>query len=65
MATDLNKLKLFLRPTTLQEVLRVRGAEEETPDEPGFAHPLEADMRNDFFACADATQWKKTGTQVS
>lgn len=54
MATDLNKLKQFLRPTTADEVRRARLAAEQEPDEPGFVPALEAEMRDELLACAHA-----------
>lgn len=59
MATDLNKLKQFLRPATVDEVRRARLAEEQAPDEPGFVYALEAEMRDEFLACAHTVAREK------
>jgi len=64
MATDLNKLKSILRPTTAEEVRRAAAADEVTPDEPGFVHALEAEMRHEFLACAQGAALNKASTEV-
>lgn len=64
MATDLNKLKSFLRPTTTEEVLRAAAVEDATPDEPGFVHALEAEMRDEFIACAHEAARKRAASEA-
>lgn len=64
MATDLNKLKAILRPTTKEEVLRVATVEDATPDEPGFVHALEAEMQDEFLACAHAAARKRAAAEA-
>ncbi|WP_156924520.1 hypothetical protein [Derxia gummosa] len=54
MATDLNELKKFLRPTTLEEILRVRSNNEQGGDNADFVHALAAEMIGDYVACAAA-----------
>lgn len=54
MATDLNKLKQFMRPTTADAVHRARSDAEQEPDEPGFVPALEAEMHVELLACATA-----------
>ncbi|MDP1684615.1 MAG: hypothetical protein Q8L67_05180 [Hydrogenophaga sp.] len=54
MTTDLNKLREFLPPTTVEDVRRAGAEEENALDEPGFVHALEAEMRVEFLACAQA-----------
>jgi len=64
MATDLNKLKSFLRPTTAEAVRRAGAEEENAPDEPGFVHALEAEMRDEFLACAHAAARKNASVEA-
>ena len=56
MKTDLDKLKQYLRPTTVAEVSAACADLDSTPDahEEGFAHALELEMRADFWATADS-----------
>lgn len=64
MATDLNKLKQFLRPTTVDEVRRARLAAEQEPDEPGFVPALEAEMCDEFLARAHSVARKKAAVEA-
>lgn len=64
MATDLNKLKSILQPTTAEQVKRAAMADDASLDEPGFVHALEAEMRDEFLACAQAVARKKTETKA-
>lgn len=64
MAIDLNKLKQFLRPTTVDEVRRARLAAEQEPDEPGFVHALEAEQRDEFLACAHSVARGKAAAEA-
>lgn len=56
MPTNLDTLKQFLRPATVDEVRRARLPEEQAPDEPGFVDALEAEMREDMLSCARAVE---------
>lgn len=64
MATDLNKLKSILQPTTAEQVGRAAMADDTNPDEPGFVHALEAELRDEFLACAHAVARKKAATNA-
>lgn len=64
MTTDLNKLKAVLSPTTAEQVRRAAMADDTSPDEPGFVHALEAELRDEFLACAHAVARKKASTEA-
>jgi hypothetical protein len=57
MSEKLNKLRQFLRPTTEAEArASMQRYEASTPDEPGFVHALESEMREEYLARAHALQ---------